>query len=547
MLLIFAFFVSGFAHSQSMEADSYNYQSETVNVQSDGYGEQLGTVVFPVSCNQAARQHAERGLALLHHMTYEGARAAFSVATKVDPNCAMGYWGKAMSFIHPLWSDQPSQANFESGQTFINKAKRHGGKTAWELAYISAVDAYYAIGRHRDEKKNLVSFEKAWHRVYNQFPKDPEAASFYALAHMAVADPENKHLTRQKHAAEIAKQVLAKMPNHPGAHHYIIHAHDYPPLAQNALTVARSYGKIATKVPHALHMPSHIFTRLGLWDESIAMNRRAVTAALANPMEEGISLHYLHALDYLAYAHLQRADDARAEEILNIIHSFKNPVQIHRASAFTLAAVPARIALERQQWTEAGMLRPRLQNKFPWDEFPAIEAITYFARALGAARSANELVARQALDHLIILRDRVTKISDYWSKQIDIQRLSVQAWLIYHGNEHQEALETMRRAAEMEAATEKHAVSPGMILPAQELYADMLLEAGHYRSALSYYKASLVSSPNRFNSLYGAARAAELAGEKTKAGFYYQKLTKLSIADTKRIRVQQARNFLEKN
>ena len=544
-LLVFAFLVSGLVHSQGMGADSY--QAEAVNVPRDGYGEQLGTVLFPVSCHEAARQHAERGLALLHHMTYEGASAAFSAATKADPNCAMGYWGKAMSFIHPLWSDQPNQADFESGRAFINKAKHRGQKTDWELAYISAVDAYYAIGRSRDEKENLVSFERAWQRVYKQFPEDPEAASFYALAHMAIADPENKDFTRQKYAAEIAKQVLVRFPNHPGAHHYIIHAHDYPSLAQDALAVARSYGNIATNVPHALHMPSHIFTRLGLWEESIAMNQRAVAASQAYPFEDEISLHYLHALDYLAYAHLQRADDEKAKEILETINSFKNPLQIHIASAYTLAAVPARFVLERQQWTEAAMLQPRLPSIFPWDEYPAIEAITHFARALGAARSANEQMAREALDQLIILHDRAAKTSDYWSKQIDIQRLSAQAWLMYHDNEPQQALETMRSAAEMETATEKHAVSPGMILPAQELYADMLLEAGHYRLALSQYQAALVRSPNRFNSLYGAARAAELAGEKTKAGFYYQKLTKISIADTKRIRVQQAKTFLEKN
>lgn len=543
-LLVFAFLYCGLAHSQDKGGDVY--QTNTVNVQSDGYGKRLGTVRFPVSCSKAAHQHTEQGLALLHHMTYEGARTAFAAATKADPDCAMGYWGQAMSFIHPLWSDQPSQADFESGRVFLNKAKNRGQKAEWEFAYIAAVDAYYAMGRRGDEKANLASFEKAWQRVYQQFPEDPEAACFYALAHIATADPANMDFAKQKYAAEIAKQVLARIPDHPGAHHYIIHAHDYPSLAQDALVVARSYGKIATNVPHALHMPSHIFTRLGLWQESIAMNQRAATISLTYPVDGKISLHYLHALDYLAYAHLQRADDGKAKEILDTISSLDKSTQVHIASAYTFAAVPARVALERQQWAEAAMLKPRAPNEYPWNEFPAIEAITHFARALGAARSANELVAHQALNQLTILHDRVVETSVYWAKQIDIQRLSAQAWLMYYEGEQQGALEKMRRAAEMETATEKHPVSPGMILPAQELFADMLLEVGHYRLALAQYQAALVRSPNRFNSLYGAARAAELAGEKTKAAFFYQKLIEIAAADTKRTRLKQARNFMKK-
>lgn len=546
-LLVFACFFGGLAHSQGQEASVH--QAGTVNMQSndDGYGEHLGTVYFPVSCNETAAQHAKRGLALLHHMTYEGARAAFAAANKADPDCAMGYWGQAMSFIHPLWSDQPSDIDFEKGRALLNKAKERGQKTERELAYIAAADAYYAMNRHGDEQTNLVNFAAVWQRVYQQFPEDPEAACFYALAHIATADPADTDFARQKYATEIAKQVLVRFPDHPGAHHYIIHANDYPSLAQDALAVARRYGKIATNVPHALHMPSHIFTRLGLWQESITMNQRAAAAALKFPVDGKISLHYLHALDYLAYAYLQRAEDGKAKEILETIDSFEKPVQVHIASAYTLAAVPARVALERQQWAEAASLKRDSSNEYPWDEFPEIETITHFARALGAARSANEQVARQAIAHLTKLHDRVVETSVYWAKQIDIQRLSARAWLMYHDGERQEALETMGKAAEMEDATEKHPVSPGMILPAQELFADMLLESGQYRQALARYQAALARSPNRFNSLYGAARAAELAGEMSKAGFYYQKLLKITEADAKRTRLQHARNFLEKN
>ncbi len=545
-ILVFACLFSGLVHSQGQEANVRLVDTAKMQNNADGYGEQLGTVYFPVSCNEAAAQHAERGLALLHHMTYEGARAAFAAATKADPKCAMGYWGQAMSYIHPLWSDQPSDTDFEHGRALLNKAKNRGQKTERELAYITAADAYYAMGRNHDEKANLVNFEEAWQRVYQQFPEDPEAASFYALAHIAAADPADINFTGQKYATEIAKQVLVRFPRHPGAHHYIIHANDYPSLAQDALMVARRYGKIATNVAHALHMPSHIFTRLGLWRESITMNQRAAAAALKYPVDGKISLHYMHALDYLAYAHLQRADDERAIEILETINSLKKPAQVHIASAYTLAAVPARVALERQQWTEAASLKHYSSNEYPWDGFPEIAAITFFARALGAARSANAQVAQQAIAHLNTLHDRVAETSVYWAQQIDIQRLSARAWLMYHEGEREKALETMNRAAEMEGATEKHPVSPGMILPAQELYADMLFEVGQYRPALIQYQAALARSPNRFNSLFGAARAAELAGEISKAGFYYQTLIKITEADSTRTRLQQASNFLEK-
>lgn len=546
-LLVFVLLSSGSAYSEGQEAGVYRADAVTVQSNDDGYGKQLGTVYFPVSCNETAVQHAERGLALLHHMTYEGARAAFAAATKADAECAMGYWGQAMSFIHPLWSDQPSDTDFENGRALLNKAKNRGRKTEWELAYITAADAYYAMGRNRDEKANLINFEEAWLRVYQQFPEDPEAACFYALAHIATADPADIDFTRQKYATEIAKQILVKFPDHPGAHHYIIHANDYPSLAQDALTVARRYGKIATNVPHALHMPSHIFTRLGLWRESITMNQRAAAIAIKYPVDGKISLHYLHALDYLVYAHLQRADDGKAIKILETIDSFEKPVQVHIASAYTLVAVPARVALERQQWAEAASLKRYLSNEYPWDGFPEIEAITHFARALGAARSANAQVAQQEIAHLTKLHDRVAQTSVYWAQQINIQRLSASAWLMFYEGEREKALEAMSRAAEMEGAAEKHPVSPGMILPAQELYADMLLEVGQYRPALIQYQATLIRSPNRFNSLFGAARAAELAEEISKAGFYYKTLIKITEADAKRTRLRQARNFLEKN
>jgi tetratricopeptide (TPR) repeat protein len=513
----------------------------------EDYGKHLGTVNFPVSCNEEARGHAERGLALLHNMTYEGSRAEFAEAIAADSDCAMGFWGQAMSYIHPLWSDPPDEVEFKKGQDLLKKARTRAKKTAWELAYIAAAESYYKEGRNESEKVNLASYEKAWEKVYRQFPEDLEAACFYALAHMATADPSDKTYAKQKRAGAIAEKVLYQISDHPGAHHYIIHAYDYPELAEKALAVARNYGKIAPSVPHALHMPTHIFTRYGIWEESIAMNRRSADAALKHPVGGAISLHYTHALDYLAYAYLQRGEDKKAKQVLDTIRDIKKPVQAHVASAYTFAAVPARLALERQEWADAASLKPRLPANYPWERFPAMEAVTHFARALGAARSGNTQVAGKALEKLAALHDLSVKISAYWTKQIEIMRLSALAWSKYEGGLKEEGLNIMQKAAEMEASTEKHPVTPGEVLPARELLGDMLLEMGRYTKAKEAYETALNRSPNRLNSMYGAGRAAELIGNKKSALSFYKKLVEITVQDSERERLQQAKAFLSKN
>ncbi|MFP4316150.1 MAG: tetratricopeptide repeat protein [Desulfovibrionales bacterium] len=511
----------------------------------DPYGEQLGTVVFPVSCNGPAAAHAKRGLALMHHMTYEGARKSFKAAVESDPDCAMGYWGQAMSFIHPLWSDPPEEDEFQQGQALLEKAREQGRTTAWEQAYIEAAQSYYDQGMDTSEEDNLSAFEEGWQRVHEQFPDDPEAAVFYALAHLSTADPDDKSYVHQKRAAAIAREVMKQVPDHPGAHHYTIHAYDYPPLAEKALDVSRSYARIAPEVPHAMHMPSHIFTRLGLWQESIAMNRQSAEAALQHPAGNMISLHYPHALDYLAYAYLQRAEDAKAKGVLERLRAIEEPVQPHGTSAYTLAAVPARYFLERQEWAEAAALQPRKPAEYPWDDFPAMEAITHFAKAYGAARIKDEQSARQALDALTALRKEAAKSSAYWAKQVDIQKQAAEAWLVYEQGDPKQGLEMMRRAADLEATTEKHPITPGEILPASELLADMLLDEGQYQEAEKAYRTALERSPNRFNSLYGAGRAAELAGHKDDAALFYSKLVNVTADDATRERLSHARKYLE--
>lgn len=511
----------------------------------DASGSPLGTVAMAASCADDAQIHLRRGLALLHNMTYEEAEANFARATEADPECAMGYWGRAMTSIHPLWSDPPDQEAFERGGTLVEEARVRTASDR-ERAYVEAVASYYDAGRGDSERPNLVAFEEGWRAFHEAYPDDVEGTAFYALAQLATVDPADKTFAKQREAGALAEEVLEKVPDHPGGHHYVIHAYDNPALSAEAEEVARSYGDIAPDVPHALHMPTHTFTRLGLWRESIDWNRRSADAALEHPVGGATSLHYFHALDYLAYAFLQGAQDRRAVEVLEELREVEPPYQAHLATAYTLAAVPARIALERHAWDEARSLEPRQPPEYPWDAAPAMEAITWFARTLGAARSGDFEQARVDLEALGRLQEQVAGRDDYWGTQVEIQRLSARAWLLFEEGERSEGLETMRRAAEMEAGTEKHPVTPGEVLPARELLGDMLLEMEMPEEAAAAYAAALDRSPNRFNSLYGAARAAEMAGDHDAARRHYAALLEVtSEADTERPRLRQARAYLE--
>lgn len=541
ILVALAHLVQPSAHAGQMDESKTDGQTADAS-----YGEQLGNVNLEVSCSEAADPHLSRGLALLHHMTYEGARQAFARAVEADADCALGYWGQAMTLIHPLWSDPPSMAEFKQGQSWLDQA---GAAKANDhaRAYLEAVAAYYREGKQASEQPNLAAFERGWAQVHRRFPDDLEAASFYALAQLGTVDPADKDYSKQKRAGALAKQVLEANPDHPGAHHYLIHAFDYPPLSDRALEVARDYGDIAPAVPHALHMPTHIFTRLGKWQDSIALNRRSAAAALKHPAGDAISLHYPHALDYLAYAHLQRGEDAAANQVLATLRGAERPYQVHVATAYALAAVPARLALERHAWGQAKGLKARRPADFPWDKFPAMEAISHFAVALGAARSGDVPAADAALERLATLQRQAAQSSGYWAKQVEIQRLAAQAWLEYERGRQAAALQTMHQAAELEAATEKHPVTPGEILPARELLADMLLDMGRYEQASAEYERALARSAHRFNSLYGAGRAAELAGDHEKANRYYQKLDQITAEEAPRDRLIQARGFLAGN
>ena len=537
-----------FAPMLSQNTRLYSMEAEASEIYRDTYGDQLGTVKFPMSCSNTAKPQVERGLALLHHMTYEGSKAAFAAATRTDPDCAMGYWGQAMTYIHPLWSDAPSKKDFERGQALVGEARARGQKTDRENAYIAAVGAYYEKGWNKNEAANLQNFEAGWENVYRQFPEDIEAACFYALAHMATANPADKTYTKQKQAGTIAEKVLVQVSDHPGAHHYLIHAYDYTTLASKALDTARSYGQIAPDIPHALHMPTHIFTRVGLWPESIKMNKRSATAALKHPAGSEVSLHYPHALDYLVYAYLQQADDHKARQVMEEILDPDGSFQTHIAASYAFTAIPARFVLERQQWAEAAALESKLPDNYPIEKFPAMEAITYFARAMGAARSGNVNMANQALEKLTALNKKAGETSAYWAKQVEILRLSSLAWIMYQEGGKEEALNVMQNAAELESSTEKHPVTPGEILPARELLADMLLDMGRYREAQTEYETALNRSPNRFNSLFGAGLAAELGNNKSRAVLYYKKIVEITKnVKTDREQLKRVQLYLTRN
>lgn len=514
----------------------------------DTYGAQLGTVRLTPSCGDEAAERVRRGLALLHHMTYEGARVQFERASDEDPGCAMAYWGRAMTLIHPLWSDPPGENAFHQGEALLMEARTRGRRTPVEEAMVAAAEGYFSPGWSRSERPNLMGFAMGWQEANRRFPDDPEITAFHALAHLATADPADKTYRVQLEAGALAEKVLAEVPDHPGGEHYLIHAYDVPPLAAKALDVARQYGKIAPEVPHALHMPTHIFTRLGLWEDSIEGNRRAAAAALKHPYGDATSPHYYHALDYLAYAYLQRAQDQEARDVVASLRALHGPIHVTLSTAYALAAIPARVALETRDWAAAADLEPRTPDSFPWDQFPAMEAITYFARGIGAARSGRISEAEAAHEALTTLRDLAAQSDAYWAQQVEIQRLAVEAWTHLANDQVEAALAVMKASSDLEASTEKHPVTPGAILPAQELLGDMLMETGKPGEALVAYEAALARSPNRFNGLYGAAHAAELAGDQERAALHYAHLIENTISgDTERSRLRAARAFMAKN
>jgi tetratricopeptide (TPR) repeat protein len=514
-----------------------------------GAHEELGQVNFRVTCSAAAQKQFNRADALLHSFGYAQAEKAFSEVLTTDPGCVMAYWGIAMSQYHPIWAP-PTQAELKKGLAAVEKARSMTVKNARERDYLAAIESFYKDFDKVDHPTRTMAYEKAMEQVFTRYRDDREAAIFYALSLLGTASSRavDKTFSKQKRAVEILNDVLSKEPNHPGVAHYIIHSYDYPQLASLALPAARSYAKIAPSSPHALHMPTHIFTRLGLWQESIQSNIASANAAkrlVAVTHPGSGSFDQLHAMDYLAYGYLQGCQDRKAKQVLDELKAIDKLDANELAAAYAFAAVPARYAIELSRWSEASKLAI-YPASFPWNRFPHAEAITYFARAIGAARSGDPTAARKDVERLEALRQTLVNSKDpYWPTQVEIQKLTAEAWIAKAESRNEDSVKMMRSAAELEDSTDKHPVTPGAILPARELFGDLLLELGRPAEALKEYEASLQTSPNRFKGLYGAGRSAELSGDSKKAGTFYRQLVALSeMADSDRAELGHAKKFL---
>ena len=504
----------------------------------------VGKIDFPVSDNPEIQNQFNHALAMLHHMMYEHAYIEFTSITEQEPNCAMAYWGIAMSYLHPLW-DEPTKDDLEKGSDAVKKATLLNPNVKKEQDYISSIEAFYKDWETIKHSQRLAAWEKAQEKLYQLYPEDIDAGAFYSLSLLATAPKEDKTFSNQKKAGALLEELLAKASEHPGLFHYTIHAYDNPVLAKDAVEIAHAYDKLAPNVPHALHMPSHIFVRLGMWADAIDWNIRSAAASRENSMGEVISRHYLHALDYLMYAYLQQANDKMALDVLSKINTDEN-YEDNFASAHGIAAGQARYFLEQRQWISASKIPIRMHSRFPWDKYPWFEAITYFARGLGSARINDITAAKDAVKMLDKLYENtVTAGQNYWAIQVDIKRITVAAWIANSEGKKEEALTLMQKAADLEDSVDKHPVTPSAVLPARELYGDMLLLSGKPNEALDAYTAALEISPNRFNSLYGAGNAAQLAENLDKAKLYYSKLMELTNGtESERTEIKEVISFM---
>ena len=490
----------------------------------------FGQVHFPTSCNPQVQATFERALAMLHSFAYANAMKTFQEVSAKDPGCGLSQWGVAMTNLHIIWAP-PTEEEFAAGRAAAQKAAALGASTARERDYIAAIGAYYQ-GDGVAHPARVAAYEKAMAGVAERNSADDEAAIFHALSILGVAynSPPDKTYARQKEAAKILNRLLAVEPDHPGIAHYMIHSFDYPELAELALPAARAYAKIAPSAPHALHMPSHIFTRLGMWNESIESNiasARTAQAGLAGTRPGATAFDALHAMDYLEYAYLQTGQDAKAQAVADDAAKVKSLDVPQFAAGYALAAIPARHALERRAWKEAAAVTAQPPT-FPWTKYPYAEAIVHFARSVGAARSGDLGTARSALAALTAIQASLKGQKGFdWATQVEVQRRAAAGWVARAGKNDAEALALLRSAADLEDSTDKHPVTPGSILPTREQLADLLAELGQPAAALAEYETSLRSAPGRLNSYSGAAQAAERAGKKQEAKAFRQRLLAL--------------------
>ena len=495
--------------------------------------EKLGKVSFPTSCDPKVQAQFERGVAMLHSYWFLRARKTFEAVLQDDPNCAMAYWGVAVDLLGNTLVGPPPRPDAQAAWEALEKARAIGPKTQRERDWIEALSAYY-----RDHDKvavdaRLRAYNSAMEQMAQRYPDDYEAKVFYALTLQASAPTSDTTYANQLKSAAILEQLYHQNPQHPGVSHFLIHAYDYPPLADKGLAAARRYAGLAPAVPHARHMPSHIYSMLGLWEESIASNASSIE----------IQPDYYHASDFTVYAHLQLAQDAKARAMID--KSLATPDRGDRPITFVhftaRAAMPARYALERGDWAGAVAL-PVAASRYP-----QADSITRFTRALGMARNGDIVNAKAEIEAIKALRDALAKANQaYWADRSEEQMLAVTAWIAFKEGDRDRAPKLMRAAADGEDGSVKHVAMENRLYPLRELLADLLLEMGQPADALKEYEAALAANPNRYRGFLGAARAAEKAGDRKKAADYFAKLVALSSkADTERPEIRQAKAFLE--
>ncbi|MGX5819604.1 hypothetical protein ACWKWU_15515 [Chitinophaga lutea] len=470
---------------------------------------QLGNVTFPVSMPEAQATQFLLGLKLLHSFEYDEAEKVFAGIVRADPSGYMGYWGIAMSNFHPLWSP-PLPAELEKGAAAIALAQKLPPPTAREGRYLDAINAFYKDYKNVPHRTRCQRFEQAMDELQAAYPEDKEARILYALALDAAADPTDKTYVKQKKAGDILTALYKQYPDHPGVVHYLIHSYDIPGLAQNALPAARRYAELAPSSAHALHMPSHIFTRLGMWPDCVRSNREAAASAQCYAEQSGIKGHWdeeLHCLDYMIYGYLQERDNQRAQEVLQYLYSIREVHPTNFKVAYAFAAIPARVVLENKDWSKAAALVPPQAN-FNWNDYPWQSAMIHFAKALGAIHTNDKALATQEMTRLQHIYDTLAaQQDDYKASQVAVQLLIARAWQQASAGQPDSAVAMMERAASKEDITEKHPVTPAEVLPAREQLGDLLLSLGRPREAIVAYEASLKKNPNRFNSLDGMAKA----------------------------------------
>jgi hypothetical protein len=510
--------------------------------------EQLGAVEVPVSCNADAQKEFNRAMALFHSFWLEPARKSFLKVLEHDRECGMAQWGAAiMSMGNPFaWPAPP--AAMKVAAAAAAEAQRIGAKTERERDYIAALGAFFRDWEKADYRQRALAFEKAVGGVAARYPEDREAQIFYALVLNATALPTDKTYANQLKAAAILEPMFRKYPDHPGVAHYLIHTYDYAALAEKGLPSARAYAGIAPSVPHALHMPSHIFSRVGLWREMIDGNRMSYQAAKAELSDKTLGVgayDALHAMDYMVFGHLQQAQDRAARKVVDEVAAIRKINVENFVAAYAFAAIPARYALERGDWKGAAALELSPRD-LAWNRFPQAEAILVYARGLGAVRTGDLAAARRDVERLQTLKDAMlaAKIS-YWAGQTDFQLQALNAWIALAEKRNDEALQLMTAAAQAEEASDKHPVTPGNVVPSRELLGEMLLMLKRPAEALVEFERSLKRDVNRFRGIYGAARAAEAAGNGKAAREYYAKLQSVSAdRDTERPELAQAKVFL---